>query len=79
MSTEKTVRGLVIECLPAALFKVQTDGGKEVLCYLAGKMKFNRIRVLVGDEVEIILDPYRGKATNRIVGRVDAKKTRIHS
>ena len=39
-----------------------------ILAYLAGKMRLHRIRVLVGDQVEMILDPYGGKA--RIVRRL---------
>lgn len=65
----KSVRGIVVECLPAALYRVQFENRKEMLCYLAGKMKFNHIRVLVGDTVDVVLDPYGGKATNRIVSR----------
>lgn len=64
-----TVRGVVIEILPAALYRVQLED-KEILAYLSGKMKFNRIRVLLGDQVDIVLDKYGGKATNRIVKRV---------
>ncbi|MBP7846101.1 MAG: translation initiation factor IF-1, partial [Candidatus Pacebacteria bacterium] len=37
------------------------------IAYLGGKMKFNRIRVLVGDKVEVLIDPYGGKG--RIVKR----------
>ena len=47
-----------------------TIGDKEVICYLSGKMKVNKIKVLVGDTVEIILDKYGGRATNRITRRV---------
>ena len=39
-----------------------------LLAYLAGKMRLHRIRVLVGDQVEMILDPYGGRA--RIVRRL---------
>ncbi|MBI4088823.1 translation initiation factor IF-1 [Candidatus Kaiserbacteria bacterium] len=39
-----------------------------VLAYLAGKMRLHRIRVLMGDQVEMVLDPYGGRA--RIVRRL---------
>jgi len=39
-----------------------------ILAYLAGKMRLHRIRVLVGDQVEMVLDPYGGRA--RIVRRL---------
>ena len=64
---ENLVFGVVTEALPNTLFRVTTDDGKELLAYLAGKMRINRIRVLVGDRVELIPDPYGGKG--RIVRR----------
>jgi translation initiation factor IF-1 len=60
---KKTVSGVVIEALPDTLFKVELNDTKEVvLAYLAGKMRFNRIRVLIGDKVDLELDPYGGRA-----------------
>lgn len=56
-------RGVVTESLPNTLFRVQLeDGGEEVLAYLAGKMRLHRIKVLVGDQVSLIKDPYGGRA-----------------
>jgi translation initiation factor IF-1 len=54
--------GVVEEALPDALFRVETDDGKKVLAYLAGKMRKFRIRVLVGDKVGLVMDPYGGKS-----------------
>lgn len=56
--------GIVVEALPNTLFRVELDGvqGEPVLAYLAGKMRMNRIRVLIGDKVELELDPYGGRA-----------------
>jgi translation initiation factor IF-1 len=74
---KKTTAGSVEEVLPDSLFRVRVPsealakegGGSElVLAYLAGKMKINRIRVLMGDQVEMVLDPYGGRA--RIVRRL---------
>lgn len=45
-----------------------TGEGELVLAYLAGKMRLHRIRVLVGDQVDMVLDPYGGRA--RIVRRL---------
>ena len=59
---EELVYGTVEEALPNALFRVQLDGEEELsLAYLAGKMRRFRIRVLVGDRVAIVPDPYGGK------------------
>ena len=72
--TKTTVNGTVEEVLPNSLFRVRipasTEGevGELVLAYLAGKMRLHRIRVLMGDSVEMVLDPYGGRA--RIVRRL---------
>ncbi len=60
--------GVVTESLPNALFRVTLENGEEILTYLAGKMRLHRIRVLVGDKVSLVLDPYGGKA--RVVRRL---------
>jgi translation initiation factor IF-1 len=55
--------GIVEEALPNAFFRVVLDDTKEEkIAYLAGKMRKFRIRVLVGDKVGMVLDPYGGKA-----------------
>ena len=59
--------GVVVEALPDTLFRVELEGGEVILAYLAGKMKLNRIRVLIGDKVGLEKEPYGGKA--RIVRR----------
>jgi translation initiation factor IF-1 len=53
--------GTVIEALPEARFKILLEDQNEVVAYLAGKMKLNRIRVMVGDKVLVKTDPYGGK------------------
>lgn len=59
--------GSVIEALPNTMFKVRLDDNSEILTYLSGRMRLNRIRVLIGDMVEMQMDPYGGKA--RIIRR----------
>jgi len=64
-----TARGLVTEALPNTLFRVKTDDEeKEILAYLSGKMRMHRIKVLIGDSVEVVIDPYGGKG--RIIKRL---------
>lgn len=59
---ENLVYGTVEEALPNALFRVVLDDSKQsILTYLSGKMRKFRIRVLVGDRVAIVIDPYGGK------------------
>lgn len=64
--------GTITEALPNALFRVSIDSKDSILAYLSGKMRLNRIKVLVGDSVELVLDPYGGRA--RIVRRLDSRK-----
>jgi len=54
-------KGFVTEALPNALFRVRLSDGREILAYLAGKMRLHRIKVLVGDNVDLVVDPYGGK------------------
>ncbi|MDB5204478.1 MAG: translation initiation factor translation initiation factor [Candidatus Taylorbacteria bacterium] len=69
----ETKVGYVVEALPNTMFRVglqNEDSSKEnevILAYLSGKMRLNRIRVLIGDRVEMEIDPYGGKA--RIIRR----------
>lgn len=69
MADVEIVEGVVFEALPNTLFRVEFAGGAEpVLAYLAGKMRLHRIKVLVGDKVQVQLDPYGGRA--RIIRRI---------
>jgi translation initiation factor IF-1 len=67
-----TARGVITEALLSTLFRVKleekAEESKEILAYLSGKMRMHRIKVLIGDSVEIVLDPYGGKG--RIVKRL---------
>jgi translation initiation factor IF-1 len=63
-----TAHGFIIEALPSTLFRVKMEDDKEILAYLSGKMRMHRIKVLIGDSVEVVLDPYGGKG--RIVKRL---------
>jgi len=53
-----TLRGIVQELLPSARFRVQLENGHEIMAYLAGKMRMNKIRLLPGDAVKVELTPY---------------------
>ena len=61
--SENAATGVVTEALPNTLFKEALDGTDTiVLAYLAGKMRMHHIRVLIGDKVDLELDPYGGRA-----------------
>ena len=47
------VEGEVVEALPSTMFRIQVDGGHEVLAKISGKMRKNYIRILPGDRVKV--------------------------
>ncbi len=70
MSKEELLEfsGTVVDKLPNAMFKVQLENGHEILAHTAGKMRKFRIRVMVGDKVNIEMTPYdltKGRITFR--------------
>ncbi len=65
---QQVLRGIIQEALPNTMFRVELETGVVQVAYLAGKMRLNRIKVLVGDTVEVLQDPYGGKG--RIVRRI---------
>ena len=70
MNTLETVQGVIQDKLPNLLFKIKLQDDKEIIAYLSGKMKINKITILIGDIVEVLLDPAGGKTTNRIIRRI---------
>ena len=61
--------GRVIEALPNAFFKVVLPDGKEIMGFLSGKMRMNRITILPGDKVSLEISPY-DEGKGRIVYRL---------
>lgn len=60
--------GVVVELLPNAMFRVKLDNDHQILAHTSGKMRKNRIRVLVGDRVKVEMTPYdlsKGRITFR--------------
>lgn len=62
--------GEIIDVMPGQMYKVRVDDfNKEVLCYTGGKMKKNKIRLVLGDRVQIEMSPYdleKGRITYRV-------------
>ena len=60
MSKEDLVEfnGSVTEVLPNAMFRVELENGHMILAHTSGKMRKNRIRVLIGDKVTVEMTPY---------------------
>ena len=63
------VAGLIIDKQPNAFFKVQVNNTEHVvLATISGKMRRNRIRILIGDSVDVEMSPYdltKGRITYR--------------
>lgn len=53
--------GIVTEVLPNAMFRVTielNDSEHVILAHTSGKMRKNRIRILIGDKVKVEMTPY---------------------
>ena len=62
------LEGKVIEPLPNAMFNVELENGKTILCTISGKIRMNYIRILPGDKVTLEMSPYdltKGRITWR--------------
>ncbi len=60
--------GTVTEKLPDTMFRVKLENDHEIIARPAGKMRKFRIRVLVGDKVDVEMTPYdltKGRITFR--------------
>ena len=60
--------GTVVEKLPNAMFKVKLENDIEIIAQPKGKMRKFRIRVMVGDKVDVEMTPYdltKGRITFR--------------
>jgi translation initiation factor IF-1 len=51
-------KGKVMELLPNAMFRVTLENGHEVIAHTSGRMRKNRIRILVADDVTVEMTPY---------------------
>jgi translation initiation factor IF-1 len=63
-----SVDGVVNEVLPNAMFRVQLNQGPMILGHISGKMRQNKIQILMGDRVRVEMSPY-DMSKGRIVYR----------
>lgn len=62
------VTGTVKENLPNAMFRIEIEGGHEILGHISGRMRRNYIKILPGDKVTVEMTPYdltKGRITYR--------------
>lgn len=53
------VTGKVIDVLPNSTFKVKMDEtGHDMICYLSGRLRQHKIKIVLGDNVRVELSPY---------------------
>jgi translation initiation factor IF-1 len=62
--------GKIEEVLPNSTFRVKVNNMEQiVLCYMGGRLKQNKIKVIMGDSVKIEISPYdltKGRITYRM-------------
>ena len=61
------LEGKVMEPLPNAMFNVELENGKTILCTISGKIRMNYIRILPGDRVVVEISLCRSE--ERRVGK----------
>ena len=62
------MEGIVTQNLSNGKFRLKLDNGVEVIGHLSGKIRQNRIKIVVGDKVTVELSPYdltKGRITYR--------------
>ncbi len=62
------LKGVVLDALPNAKFRVELDNGHKIMAHLSGKLRMNYIRIMPGDKVTVELSPYdltKGRITWR--------------
>lgn len=62
------MEGEIVNCGAGGNFRVECEEGHVVIAKLSGRMRKNRIRVVLGDEVTVAVSPYdssRGLITFR--------------
>ena len=62
--------GAVTEVLPNSTYRVKVDNMEHVmLCYLGGRLKHHKIKIILGDKVKIETSSYdltKGRVTYRL-------------
>ncbi len=52
------VEAKVLDALPNAMFRVELEGGHQIIAHVSGKMRMHFIRILPGDTVTVEMSPY---------------------
>jgi translation initiation factor IF-1 len=71
MSKQQSIRtkGVILEALGNAIFRVELENGHKITAYLSGKIRMNLINILTGDNVMLEMSPYdltKGRIVTRL-------------
>jgi translation initiation factor IF-1 len=71
MSKEDLIEleGLISEVLPANMFRVTLENKHTITCYTNGRLRQNKIKMILGDRVRVEMSPYdmsKGRITYRL-------------
>lgn len=72
------VFGTIRQIYPSATFAVELENGHTVLAHIAGRLRRHRIKILLGDRVDLEMSPY-DLTKGRIVYRYRAGEPRRSS
>lgn len=63
------LEGLISEVLPGNMFRVKLENEHIIMCYTNGRLRQNKIKIILGDKVRIEMSPYdltKGRITYRL-------------
>jgi translation initiation factor IF-1 len=63
------LQGLVTEVLPNNTFRVKIETGNDIICYTNGRLRQNKIKIIMGDNVKVEMSVYdltKGRITYRL-------------
>jgi translation initiation factor IF-1 len=63
------MQGKITEVLPGNMFRVMLETGTEIICYTNGRLRQNKIKIILGDSVRTELSVYdlsKGRITYRL-------------
>jgi translation initiation factor IF-1 len=63
-----SMNGVIEEVLPNAMFRIKLENQHVILGHISGKMRQNKIQILLGDAVRVEMSPYdltRGRISYR--------------
>ena len=63
------MEGAISEVLPGNMFRVTLENGHVLTCYTNGRLRQNKIKIIMGDKVRIEMSAYdlsKGRITYRL-------------